>query len=93
MRLKPVAQIKPSAAAPVNAASVARPAPAMEVDPLTDKLAAAQVSAAAQLACSQDAIRTLNGLAPGSAITDYHRAQFVHAMEAQLAQVSGPLQR
>ena len=59
----------------------------MEVDPPTDELAAAQ------LACSPDAICTLNGLAPGSAITAYHRTQFVQAMESQLAQICGPLKR
>ena len=81
------------AAAPVNSASVASPAPAMEVDPQTDDLAAAQISGNLKSACSLDAIRTLNGLAPGSAITDYHRTQFVRAMQAQIAQVSSPLQR
>ena len=49
--------------------------PAMEVDPLTNKL------------------RTMNGLAPGSAITDAHRTHFVQTMTAQLAQISGPIQR
>ena len=69
------------AAMPVNSASVASPAPTMEVDPQTDNLAAAQISRNLKTTCTLDAIRMLNRLAPGSAITDYHLAQFVRTMQ------------
>ena len=52
---------KQPAAAPVNSASVASPAPAMEVDPSTDDLAATQISRNLKTTCTLDAIRTLNG--------------------------------
>ena len=82
-----------SVAAPVNTAAAARQAPAMEVDPPIDEIAAAQVRDFAGQACTSSAIRTMNGLAPGSAITNAHWNVFAHTIKGQLAQISGPIQR
>ena len=80
-------------AASGNSAAAALQASVMDVDPLIDAIAVAQTRDIAGQACTSDAIRTLNGLAPGSAITDAHRTVWANTLKEQMAQLTGPIRR
>ena len=77
-----------AAASGVVAAAVAQQ---MEVDPPIDAIAAAQSREIAGQAATSDSIRTVNGLAPGSAITDAHREVWAKTLTEQMAMLTGPI--
>ena len=62
-----------TAAASGTATAAAHQVSVMDVDPPIHAAAAARSRDIAGQAATADSIRTLNGLAPGSAITDAHR--------------------
>ena len=64
----------------------------MEFDPPIDAAAAALSRDIAGQAATPDSIRTLNGLAPGSAITIAHRIVWANTLKEQMAQLTGPIQ-
>ena len=62
-----------------------------DVDPPIDAAAAALSRDIAGQAATTDSIRTLNDLAPGSAITDAHRVIWANTLKEQMAQLTGPI--
>ena len=81
-----------TAAEPENVANAANLGSEMEVDPQTDIPLMRTIKCLKQ-GCTTDAIRTMNGLATGSAVNQQHRAQYFGVLTNRFEQVSGPLDR
>ena len=80
------------ATAAVPGVAAAAVAQQMEVDlPTIDAIADARSREIAGQAAKSDSIRTLNGLAPGSAITDAHREVWARTLTEQMAMLTGPI--
>ena len=80
-----------STAAASGVAAAAHQVSGMDVDPPIDAVAAARSRDIAGQAATADSIRTHNGLAPGSAITDAHRDVWAKTLKEQMAQLTGPI--